>query len=586
MRNSNYYEDNQDLQAIFEHFLDRESTVQNYEEGFRDYAEYQKTNNENLAMAPSSVDEAWEYYSELINTYGELAGKEMAQIAAECDHHGLKFEDGKVTHPEAAERVFHVFHDAGLPATGFSRRYGGLGISHTIKSLLQEVAYRADTSLSIATASVNLASILEVITDQSFCEEWIPKLIQGKYSATMGLSEPDFGSDLPNLRTKAELDGDTWRISGTKRYQTMACGMNGMPGVTLCLARTGKPGSGARGLSFFLVQSKDYEVIGLEHKLGLKASATCEVSYENSPGILLGEQGFGLVKYVMGMLNGARMSVACQGTGMTTAALMEAQDYAESRIQFGRPISEIPVISATLRKIRRDTNAMRLLMLEGARVVDMYHWRMMHLVQDGKTEREAKRDPQVARGELLANLFTPLAKYYVAEVSNKRIYDALQVFGGAGFVEDYDLARIYRDARIMPVYDGTSQIQVNAAIGPLLNGFTRGGWLKELLLSDLESMPSAEKGWFTELTEELEKLCELYVSYDKETREKIAVELIHTAAQTIASRQYFLAAAKIPGNLGQEFAEMAGEYLWDSLGEARLARHKVENPAMAPVAAG
>ena len=152
----------------------------------------------------------------------------------------------------------------------------------------------------------------------------------------MGLSEPDFGSDLPNLRTKAELDGDTWRISGTKRYQTMACGMNGMPGVTLCLARTGKPGSGARGLSFFLVQSKDYEVIGLEHKLGLKASATCEVSYENSPGILLGEQGFGLVKYVMGMLNGARMSVACQGTGMTTAALMEAQDYAESRIQFGR----------------------------------------------------------------------------------------------------------------------------------------------------------------------------------------------------------------------------------------------------------
>lgn len=312
MINSNYYHDNPDLQRHFDTFIDWDEAVEHYEGGFRDAKTYEENGDERLAYAPRSVEEAVEYYKQILEGYGDLMGTEISQIAQDMDREGLKFESGKVTHPAPFVEQFVKFHEAGLHALAFQRKYAGLGLPHVMKALAFEIAYRADTSFAIAAGSVNLAAIMEMYASDEMNKEWLPKLIENKYSVTMGLSEPDFGSDLPGVRTKAEKIDGQWFITGTKRYQTMACGVNEYPGASLVLARTGDANSGARGLSFFLVEGKHIEITGIEKKLGLKASATCEVAYEKAPAHLIGEEGHGLSKYVIGMLNGARLSVGSQ----------------------------------------------------------------------------------------------------------------------------------------------------------------------------------------------------------------------------------------------------------------------------------
>ncbi|MCB1318510.1 MAG: acyl-CoA dehydrogenase family protein, partial [Leptospiraceae bacterium] len=264
MIKSNYFTDNEDLQLHVDRFIDWNELVELYEDGFKDAQEYERTGNERLAYAPSNVSEAVEYYKEIFNGYGDLAGNEVSQIAQDMDARGLEFQDGKVIYPEEIEAIYHKFHDAGLAATNYKRKYGGLGLPQVAKAISHEILYRADSSIGIALACVNLAAILEVYADEDMRNTWIPRLIEGKYTVTMGLTEPDYGSDLPAVKTKAEQIDGKWYLTGVKRFQTMACGMNGSPGVILALARTGDSDSGARGLSFFLVESKNYEVLGIE----------------------------------------------------------------------------------------------------------------------------------------------------------------------------------------------------------------------------------------------------------------------------------------------------------------------------------
>lgn len=255
----------------------------------------------------------------------------------------------------------------------------------------------------------------------------------------------------------------------------MACGLNGDPAAILCLARTGSPTSGAKGLSFFLVDSKHYEIAGLEKKMGLKTSATCEVVLDKSPAELLGQQGYGLTRYVMGMLNGARMSVAAQGVGIATAAYEEARKYASERTQFAKTLEKIPVIHNILNRMQREIAGMRSLMLEAARTVDLYAWRSLRGKSEGRDEKELRKDSHIQFWNSISSTITPLAKYYNAEMANTICYDAIQIFGGAGFCEDYEVARLYRDVRIATIWDGTSQIQVNAAIGAVQTGLSGKG---------------------------------------------------------------------------------------------------------------
>ncbi len=524
MIQSNYFKDNADLQQQFNEIIEWPDLVNLYENGFADAAEFQKSKNPRYEMAPSSVEEAVQYYAEILNSAGEIAGMHVSQAAQAIDREGLKYTDNNVIHPQKMMDVIQKYRDAGLPPIAFRRKYGGLGLPSVAKAMASELMYRADTSTTIAMGSMGLAGILEKHASEEAKEKWIPKMISENYCVAMGLSEPDFGSDLPSVRTKAVLRDGKWYLTGTKRFQTVACGLNGGPAIMLALARTGEGSSGARGLSFFIVERKDYKVTGIEKKLGLKASATCEVALEDSPGELVGKEGYGLVRYVIGMLNGARMGIASQGVGLATAGYMEAKKYAAERIQFGKPIGEIPAVARMLSRMEREIAAMRCLMIEGATIVDRYQCPEFN----GKVTDDARY------WEKIANTITPISKYYNSEMCNELIDDALQVFGGSGYTEDYDLARLYRDARITNIYDGTTQIQVNAAIGGVIAGMApTGAWRMYL---DSLTKTIGKNDAIAETRARFEDCAEAWRKFDdRELKEGLSFEVVESAARLVNS---------------------------------------------------
>jgi alkylation response protein AidB-like acyl-CoA dehydrogenase len=542
MIQENYFEKNSDLQEHFQSIIDWKEIVSIYENGFHDAKIYQETNDPRYELAPSNIEEAIQFYEEILKTAGDISGNYVSQVAQVIDQKGLKFENSTVTRSDEMVEMIQKYQDSGLHTTPFLRKYGGLGLPNTVKAIVSEVMSRSDTSTTIAATSIGLAVILEKVATEEQCLELIPKYLQGRYTGTMGLSEPDYGSDLPEVKTKAIPDPKNpgkWLLTGTKRFQTEACGINGGPGMTLVLARTGSPESGARGLSFFIAESSDYEIIGLEKKLGLKASATCEVAYDNTSAILVGKEGYGLVKYVMGMLNGARLGVSSQGTGLSTAAFKEAEKYAKARIQFGKPIIEIPAVKRMLDEMEIETAAMRCLMLEAAYSVDRYHWS-----QDIDYPRGSKEADEVKFWEKVANTLTPISKYYNSEASIKTVNTGLQVLAGAGYTEDYDLARLYRDVRITNIYDGTTQIQVNAAIGGIVSGMSPNAVFREYL-KRLQSQGT--QSWNTEysisatqsIDEMISLLEEIVSTYkeieDRSTKEAYSFEVVESAAKVILS---------------------------------------------------
>lgn len=526
MIQNNYFLSNEDLREHFYDLIDWNEIVPIYENHYTDAKLYETSKNPKFEMAPTNVDEAISYYEEILKSCGEISGMYVSQVASVVDAKGLKFENGDVVHPEEMVNVIQMYHDAGLGPAAFKRKYGGLGVPSIIKAMIAEIMYRSDSSITIAVGSMGLAAILEVCATEEMKNEWIPKLISGNYTVTMGLSEPDFGSDLPNITTKAIQKDGEWFLTGTKRFQTVACGVNGGPGITLTLARTGSTESGARGLSFFIVENKDYAIQGIEKKLGIKASATCETVFENSKGYLVGKEGFGLVKYVMGMLNGARLSVSSQGTGIVTAAYEEALKYAKERHQFGKPIYEIPAVRRLLDRMERELAGMRCLMVEAAYSVDKYYW-----YEDGR-EVSAEENKTAKFWEKVANTLTPISKYYNSEMCNDLVYDGLQVLGGAGYTEDYDLSRLYRDARITNIYDGTTQIQVNAAIGGITSGMSQTGTFRTYL--DHLTTGSESHKTLQEIRSIFESIVETYKSIpDQNTKESFSFEVVESAARLV-----------------------------------------------------
>lgn len=524
MIQSNYFTDNADLQEHFGQIIDWPGIIELYENGFGDAAEFRKTKNPRYEMAPSSVEEAQQYYKEILNSAGEIAGMHVSQAAQAIDREGLKYTDNNVIHPQKMIDVIQKYRDAGLPPIAFRRKYGGLGLPSVVKAMASELMYRADTSTTIAMGSMGLAGILEKHASEEAKEKWIPKMIAENYCVAMGLSEPDFGSDLPSVRTKAVQRDGKWYLTGTKRFQTVACGLNGGPAIMLALARTGEGTTGAKGLSFFIVERKDYKVTGIEKKLGLKASATCEVALEDSPGELVGKEGYGLVRYVIGMLNGARMGIAAQGVGLATAGYMEAKKYAAERIQFGKPIQEIPAVARMLSRMEREIAAMRCLMVEGATIVDRYQCPEFN----GVVSDEARY------WEKIANTITPISKYYNSEMCNELIDDALQVFGGSGYTEDYDLARLYRDARITNIYDGTTQIQVNAAIGGVIAGMAAQGQWRQYL--DSLTKQIGKNDAISDIRARFEEVVEAWRKFeDREVKEGMSFEVVESAARLVNS---------------------------------------------------
>jgi acyl-CoA dehydrogenase len=562
MIKANYFSTNSDLMNHFKKFINWNEVIDAYENDFSDAKEFEKTGNEKLSNSPNNFDEAISYYESILESAGDICGNIVSEHVAEMDRVGAKYENGKVSLPVLLVQSYNKMKEAGLIPYGIQRKYGGLGVPFVVRALLGEILYRVDTSFAIAVGCANLAEILERSASEEMKNEWIPKLANADYVCSMGLTEPNYGSDLPNITTKANCVDGKWVLNGTKRFITQASGVGDIPSIILTLARTG--GAGARGLSFFLVQSKDVQIASIEKKLGLHASPTCELVLENTPGLLIGEKGMGLIKYTMNMLNGARMGIASQGVGMAQAGLEEAKKFADSRIQFGKPISEIPSIKSMLRKMEREILAMRLLMIEGGRAVDLYYWRGEHLHKKGLSEKEISNDSQIKTFQKLADFLTPTSKFYCAEMANSVIYDALQIHGGSGFTEDYDIARIYRDARIATIYDGTSQIQVMAAIGTIITGMNETGQLKNYLENLLEEFSSTEL--LKNLFAEFKSIVPIFKSIEPNTkRESFNSDLVEITARIICSILLEKTSNKLEGNEKIERLELTKEYELDTL---------------------
>ncbi|HNN74498.1 MAG TPA: acyl-CoA dehydrogenase family protein [Leptospiraceae bacterium] len=577
MIQNNYFNTNEDLKKQFSDIIDWKEIVDAFENGFADAEEYKKTSNEHLQYAPSNYEDAIEYYRTLLENLGDITGTTVASLAAEMDRIGLKYDSGNVTFPDAMIKAYKAVQETGLQPYGISRRRGGLGIPCTVQALMMELLGRADASLAIALGCANLAETIERFASKEMSDKYVPLMASGELTGAMALTEPNYGSDLPGVQTKAEKGADgIWRLTGTKRFITHACGFAGTPSVILTLARTGSPTSGARGLSFFLVHGKDVHVASIEKKMGLHCSPTCEVVYDNSPGELIGEESQGLVKYAMGMMNTARLSIAAQAMGIGSAAYFEAKKYASERVQFGKTIDKIPAVRKMLDLMERETAAMRCLLIEASRTVDLYLWRLERLEHSGLPDREVRKDEQVRKWEKLANYFTPLSKYYTSEMCNKVAYDAVQIHGGSGYTEDYDVSRIFRDARITNIYEGTTQLQVVASIGGVVAGMAPAGHLRAYLDEEMAKFqPSAE---LTQIRATLEDAITAYKSIsDGDSRDMLSFELVEMSARLIAGMLLERAASRQQGADRADRLRIAKLYNSDSQAICAANTTKIKN---------
>ncbi|MCB1172638.1 MAG: acyl-CoA dehydrogenase family protein [Leptospiraceae bacterium] len=576
MIENNYFDDNQDLMDFFQYAVDWPEIVAAYELGFKDNKKYQETSDENLMYAPSTVDEAVEMYKMTLTSVGDIAGNFLAPRASKMDDTGLKFANGQVTFPAEMIEVYEKLKEAGVFAYGMNRKYGGLGQGSTVTSILNELLARGDGAFAIAIGCLNLAETVERFGDAEMIKEWVPKMAAGDVFGAMALTEPNYGSDLPNVQTKAFQDENGhWRLTGTKRFITHGCGFADYPAVILTLARTGSTTSGAKGLSFFLVESKDVEIAGIEKKLGLHCSPTCEVVYDNAPAQIIGKEGFGLVRYAMGMMNTARLSIASQSMGIAAAAYGEAHKYAGEREQFGKLIKTIPAVDKMLSRMDREMYAMRCLLYEAARSVDLYYWKTTDMEHQGMDAREIRKDEQIKVWDKLATFFTPLAKYYNSELCNSIAYDTIQIHGGSGFTEEYDAARIYRDARITNIYEGTTQMQVHAIIGGVAAGMSDNGYVRDYIEGELKRFtPSKELLAVREL---FEKAAALYKTIDgSDNKEYRAFEAVESAARFVNGMLMERNAERMPADKQERYKAMAQAYHLDSKAQIQANLIKLE----------
>jgi alkylation response protein AidB-like acyl-CoA dehydrogenase len=335
---------------------------------------------------------------------------------------------------------------------------------NTILSIAADILARADGSfLNLGLQQDNAGTINKFASEEQK-EKYLPKLCSGEWDSSMVLTEPDAGSDLQSVNLKATQDENgQWYLNGVKRFITNGCGTIG-----LVLARS-EEAKGARGLSFFLYKRDDKMIIRrLEHKLGIHGSPTCELQFNHAPAELIGERQRGLTKYTLWLMNNARLGVAAQGVGIAEAAYREANLYAAKRIQFGAPVRDLPPVFEMLTEMKIAVEAGRSLLYETARFVDLKE--VLEDYSDAHPDEKGEIIEEKKKYAKLAGLFTPLAKAYNTEMANKVSYDAIQIHGGTGYMKEFNVERHYRDARITNIYEGTTQLQVVAAIGPVTSG--------------------------------------------------------------------------------------------------------------------
>lgn len=453
---ANFYTDNKALQYHLNHPLMKRIVALKE----RNYVDCEKYD-----YAPIDFDDAMDSYKKVLEIAGELAADVIAPNAESVDAEGPHVIDGHVKYAEGTQKNLDAINQAGLMGISLPRRYNGLNFSIVPYIMANDIVSRADAGFENVWGLQDCAETIYEFADEDQKQRYLTRVSAGETMA-MDLTEPDAGSDLQAVMLKAtynEADG-TWRLNGVKRFIT-----NGDAHIALVLARSEAGTKDGRGLSMFIYDRNDGGVIvrRIEHKLGIKGSPTCELVFKNAKAELVGSRKLGLIKYVMALMNCARLGIASQSVGISEAAYREAVAYANDRKQFGKAIIEFPAVAEMIANIKAKLDASRALLYETARFVDM-----TKILED--ISRERKLTPE-ERAEMkhysrLATAYTPLTKGMGSEFCNQNAYDCIQIHGGSGFMKDYACERIYRDARITSIYEGTTQLQVVAAIGNVTKG--------------------------------------------------------------------------------------------------------------------
>ena len=439
----------------------------------RDYAD-----KDNFADAPVCFEDAIENYKRLLDITGDVAANVIEPNSESVDLEGPHLENGRMKYASKTYENLDATRKAGLWGISMPRRYGGLNIPNCVFSMLSEVVAAADAGFQNVWSLQSCIDTLYEFGSEEQRQKYIPRICAGE-TMSMDLTEPDAGSDLQRVMLKATQDADgTWRLNGVKRFIT-----NGDSDIHLVLARSEEGTKDGRGLSMFIYDKRNggVDVRHIENKLGIHGSPTCELVFKNAPAELCGSTRLGLIKYVMALMNGARLGIAAQSVGVEQEAYNEGLAYAKERAQFGKKIIGFPAVYDMLSRMKAKLDAGRSLLYQTACYVDVYK-----ALEDISRDRTLTPDErkEMKKYSRLADAFTPLAKGMNSEYANQNAYDAISIHGGSGFIMEYKSQRLYRDARIFSIYEGTTQLQVVAAIRYITNG-TYINIIREMLDEEL-----------------------------------------------------------------------------------------------------
>lgn len=558
----NFYNDNPDLKLHLTHPL-MKRIVELKERGYSDAEKYD--------YAPADFEDAMDSYDKVLEIVGDVCANVLAANAEDVDHEGASCAGGRAIYAKGSEKNLDACRKAGIMGMAMPRRFGGLNFPVTPYIMAADIVSRADTGFENIWGLQDCAETIYEFADEDQKQRYIPRVCEGE-TMSMDLTEPDAGSDLGSVMLKATQKEDgSWVLNGVKRFIT-----NGDSDIHLVLARSEEGTRDARGLSMFIYDKRNggVNVRRIENKMGIKGSPTCELTYHNAPAELVGSRKMGLIKYVMALMNGARLGIAAQSVGVSELAYREALQYAREREQFGKAIINFPAVYEILAMMKAKLDASRSLLYECARFVDMYK-----LLQDISSECSLTPEErkEMKTYSKLADAFTPLAKGLSSEFCNQNAYDCIQIHGGSGFMKDYACERIYRDARITSIYEGTTQLQVVAAIRHVFTG-TYSARMEEYAAMELDPK-------FATLRERLVAMAKTYAEAEEKVKAQKDIEgyadfmarrLVEMAGYTIMGWLLVIDASRAAAD--ESMAESAGSLaksadVFVNWAQAEVARH-------------
>ena len=540
---ANYYTDHPELEFHLHHPL-MKRIVELKERNFAD--------KDTFEDAPVDYNDAIDNYNHLLEIMGDITANIMESNSESVDLEGPHLVDKRMVYASKTYENLDATRKAGLWGISMPRRYGGLNLPITPYSMASEMVATADAGFQNIWSLQDCIETLYEFGSEEQRQKYIPRVCAGE-TMSMDLTEPDAGSDLQRVMLKATYSEEEgcWLLNGVKRFIT-----NGDSDIHLVLARSEEGTRDGRGLSMFIYDKRQggVDVRHIEHKLGIHGSPTCELVYKNAKAELCGSTRMGLIKYVMALMNGARLGIAAQSVGVSQAAYTEALAYAEERKQFDTAIVDMPAVYDMVARIKAKLDAGRSLLYQTSRYVDIYK-ALDDIARERKLTPEEKAEQK--KYTRLADAFTPIAKGMNSEYANQNTYDAIQVHGGSGFIMEYKSQRLYRDARIFSIYEGTTQLQVVAAIRYITNG-TYASMIQEMLQNEVSAEMQPLKDRVVKMVAKLEEAIEkVKEDNNQEVLDFLARRLYNMTGDVIMSLLIIEDASKAP----ELFAKSANVYV-------------------------